>query len=91
MCGVSHIFFPLTVIAQTLPHNREQKCEWVYLCFLPLMAGLWRLVKEILNQTYNTKESVVHKKYSIKEPQLRIKHTAQNIHNSLKYFILSHR
>jgi len=39
-CSVSHIPFPLTIVAQTLPYNREQKCDCVYLGFLPLMAGL---------------------------------------------------
>ena len=39
-CGVNHTPFPLTIIAQTLPYNREQKFDCVYLGFLPLMAGL---------------------------------------------------
>jgi hypothetical protein len=91
-CGVSHTLFPLTISAQTLPYNREQKFECVYLGFLPLMAGLWRLVKEIVNLIHTVQKiTVVHTKYSIKEPQLWFKHTAQNSHNSLKYFILSHR
>ena len=46
-CRVNRIPFSLTIIAHTLPYNREQKFDWVYLGFLPLMAGLWRLVKEM--------------------------------------------
>ena len=91
-CSVSHIPFPLTIVAQTLPYNREQKCDCVYLGFLPLMAGLWRLVKEIVYLIYAVQKiTVVHTKYCIKEPQLWFRHTAQNSHNSLKYFIPSHR